>query len=217
MISDKIIVIDNPLAKHYLTILRDKNTPPSTFREYMRKIGFILGYEASRFLKWKNIFVDTPLARANGLKIGKPIYIVGVLGASIPLIQGIWDALPCAGLGLVAAKRIEYDYGVDVEVYYERLPTDLSDYICIIGDPMLATGLTISKTIDILIKRGCRDIVVLAVIASKHGLEYVHQRYPEIPIIVVEVDPLLNDKFFIVPGLGDAGDRGLGVNGLINV
>lgn len=210
MESEKIYVINNPLAKHYLTILRDRSTPPHVFREYLRKTGFVLGYEASRYLRWSNVFIETPLARANGLKPRKPVLIVGILGASIPLAHGIWDAIPWAGLGLVAARRIESSEELDVEIYYQRLPDVLSQYTILIGDPMLATGKTMAKTIEILYEKRGRDIVILTVIASRHGIEYIRSRYKDIPIITVEIDPFLNDKYFIIPGLGDAGDRGLG-------
>jgi uracil phosphoribosyltransferase len=205
----EVILVENPLAKYYLTILRDHRTTPKVFRDYIRRLGYILGYEASRFLKWKKVFVETPLARAEGIEPGKPVLIVGILGASIPMIEGIWDAIPWAGLGLVAARRRELIDGVEVEVYYERLPDDLSIYTILLIDPMLATGKTIVNVIERLKKRGARDIVVLTIISSKQGISYVHETYPEIPIITTAIDPMLNDKFFIVPGLGDAGDRGL--------
>lgn len=204
-----LIVIDNPLAKHYLTVLRDHRTTPKIFRDYIRRLGFILGYEASRYLRWKKVFVETPLAKSEGIELGKPVLIVGILGASIPMIEGIWDALPWAGLGLVAARRREYPDRVEVDVYYERLPEDLSIYTILLIDPMLATGKTLVNVIERLKKRGARDIVILTIISSKQGIEYVRREAGNIPIITVAVDPLLNDRFFIIPGLGDAGDRGL--------
>jgi len=213
LLSENVYVVDNPLAKYYLTILRNRETPPHVFREYLRKTGLVLGYEVSRYLKWSGVFVETPLARASGLKPGKQLIIVGVLGASLPLVYGMWEALPWAGLGLVAARRIEERGDVEVEVYYYRLPDDMSSYTAVIADPMLATGKTMVKSVDLVKERGCRDIVIASVIASRHGIEYVRRRYKEIPIVTVEVDPLLNDRFFIVPGLGDAGDRGLGSYG----
>lgn len=204
-----VYLVDNELAKYYLSILRDRNTKPKTFREYVKKLGFILGYEASRFFKWKSVFIETPLSKTSGVKPCKPLLIVGILGASIPMIQGIWEALPWAGLGLVAARRIESEDDVKVEIYYERLPEDLSPYTILVGDPMLATGKTIVSVIELLREREGQDIVVLAIIASKYGIEYVTSRVGSIPIVAVAIDPFLNDKFFIVPGLGDAGDRGL--------
>ncbi|MET1160139.1 MAG: uracil phosphoribosyltransferase [Thermoprotei archaeon] len=207
---EDVIVIENNLAKYYLTILRNKDTPPKLFRKYLRKLGFILGYEASRYLKWRSVFVETPLARASGVKPGKPVIIVGILGASIPLVEGILEAIPWAGVGLVAARRIESVEDVEIEVYYERLPETLEPYTVLIADPMLATGKTMVATIELLKKRGASDLVILSVIASRYGINYVRSKAGKIPIIVVAIDPYLNDKFFIVPGLGDAGDRGLG-------
>jgi len=205
-----LIIIDNPLAKYYLTILRSKNTTPKIFRDHIRKLGFILGYEASKYLKWRKVFIETPLAKTEGLEPAKPVYIVGILGASIPMIEGIWDVIPWAGLGLIAARRKEYPGKVEVEVYYERLPEDLSFYTILLIDPMLATGKTMVSVIERLRKKGAREIIVLTIISSKQGIEYVWRNAGKIPIITVAVDPMLNDKFFIVPGLGDAGDRGLG-------
>jgi len=210
MSLENIVIIDNPLAKHYLTILRDKNTSPRKFREYLRKLGFIVGYEASRSMKWRRMFVETPLARAEGCRPGKPVIIVGILGASIPFVEGLWEAIPWAGLGLVAARRVESGREIDVEVYYERLPNDLGHFTIIIADPMLATGKTLVSTIQLIKKREGRDIVVATIISSKYGLEYLMSKEPGVTVYTVAVDPILNDKFFIVPGLGDAGDRGLG-------
>ncbi|MEM1662005.1 MAG: uracil phosphoribosyltransferase [Desulfurococcaceae archaeon] len=212
-----VIVLDNPLAKYYLTILRNRETPPSVFREYMYRLGFILGYETSRFINWEKIVVETPLALANGLKPSGKVIIVGILGASIPLVNGMWRAIPWASLGLVAARRIEMGNGVEVKVYYERLKDDLSGFTAIIGDPMLATGSTISAVIEKLVARGCSKVIVASVIASKQGIEYVLGKFRDINIITVEIDPQLNNKFFIVPGLGDAGDRSLDGNGGLDI
>lgn len=204
----KVVLIDNPLANHYLTVLRDRNTKPKVFREYMYRVGFILGYETARLLNWRRIVVETPLAKANGLEPEGKLLIVGVLGASIPLVYGMWEALPWAGLGLVAAKRVEKREGVEVNVFYERLPNDLSDYTVIVADPMLATGSTILATLEKIYGRGCREAIVAVAIASQDGIKALHEK-TDVTIITLAIDPELNDKFFIVPGLGDAGDRGL--------
>lgn len=207
----QITVIDNPLAQHYLTILRDKNTKPMIFREALRRLGFILGYEAAKHLRWRRVFVETPLAKAEGVKPSKPLLIVGVLGASIPLIEGMWEALPWAGLGLVAARRREdLAEGVEVDIYYQRLPDDLSPFTIILADPMLATGKTLVGVIKKLRFRGARDIIVTTVVSSKQGINHLMRNAGELPLITIAIDPILNSKYFIVPGLGDAGDRGLG-------
>jgi len=126
------------------------------------------------------------------------------------MIEGMWDAIPWAGLGLIAARRKEQTDRVEVEVFYERLPSDLSKYTVLLIDPMLATGKTLVSAIENLRKKGAREIIVLTIISSKQGIEYVWENAGNIPIVTIAVDPVLNDKFFIVLGLGDAGDRGLG-------
>ncbi len=210
--GNNVIVIDNPLAKHYVTVIRSKETPPMVFRSIVRKLGFILGYELSRFLQWSNVFVETPLARAKGVVPGNRVIIVGILGASIPLVEGMWEALPWAGLGLVAAKRIEEEDGVKVLTYYTRLPDDLSEYTVVIADPMLATGKTIDTSIEFMKERRAREVIIASIISSKPGIEFLLSKHKSIKIITIEVDPKLNSKWFIVPGLGDAGDRGLGID-----
>ncbi|WP_440059745.1 uracil phosphoribosyltransferase [Thermogladius sp. 4427co] len=205
----ELVLIDNPLAKYYLSVLRDKNTTPRSYRDAARKLGFILGYEISRRLRWSKLFVETNLAKAEGLYPSKPVYIVGVLGASIPMMHGIWDALPWAGLGLVGAKRNIVNGDVEVEIFYERIPSDLSFYTVIIVDPTLASGRTMAKVADIVLGKGGRDIVAATILASKAGVEYFWSRHPQIPLYAVEIDPLLDERFFILPGIGDAGDRSL--------
>ncbi len=210
--SERLKIIDNPLAKYYLTILRDKNTPPHIFRRIMGKIGVILGYEIARELKWMKTFVETPLSKAIGLKPAGKTIIVGILGASIPLIYGLQEALPWAGIGLIAARRIEGGKDVRVVTYYERLPVSLNGYDIVLADPMLATGRTIEASINHLRERGGGRIIIASVLSSRYGVEYLFGRYDDIVIYTIEVDPILNKDYFIVPGLGDAGDRGLGVD-----
>ncbi len=206
---NRVIVIDNPLAQYLLARIRDKNTPPSTFRKILEDLGFILGYEISRLLKWDKIVVETPLAETTGIKPKEKLYIIGILGACIPLVQGMLKALPWAGLGLVAARRIEKEESIEIEVYYKRLLEDLSSYKVVIADPMLATGYTISTTIELLKEHKARDIIISSVISSKQGVDYLLEKYPDIRIVTIAIDPVLNSKWFIVPGLGDAGDRAL--------
>lgn len=205
----KLVLINNPLAKYYLTLLRRKDTPPVQFREIVKKIGFVIGYEIAKELEWNNVFVETTLGRAEGLEPGKPVYIVGVLGASIPMMHGIWEAMPWAGLGIVATRRKLRDTGIEVELYYERLPDDMSPFITVAVDPMLASGRTMVKVVEELRKRGSGKTLVATIIASKPGLQYFAERFPEIPVYAVEVDPVLTKEYYIVPGIGDAGDRSL--------
>jgi uracil phosphoribosyltransferase len=208
-LNENLIIIDNPLAKYYLTMLRRRDTRPAVYRDYVKKIGYIIGYEVSRLLKWKPVFVETSVARTEGIVPGKQVYIIGVLGASIPLMHGIWEALPWAGLGIVAARRFKVENKVLVRLYYERVPQDLSDYTAIAVDPTLATGNTMIKVLEKLDELKCKDYLVATIIASKPGLENLWKRFPGVRVTALSVDPVLNQEFFIVPGIGDAGDRSL--------
>ncbi len=206
VVDNDLRIIDNPLAKHLLTILRSKDTGNIVFRDTLYKLGFILGYEISRELEWRETRVETPLAEAEGILPNKPLWIVAVLGAGIPLATGIHNALPWAGLGLLAARRIE-ENGIRVEIYYERLPRDLNGSPIIIADPMLATGNTMIKVIDIVRERRAGRLFLATVIASKYGLTRVFNAFRGVKVYTIALDPELNDRMFIVPGLGDAGDR----------
>jgi len=210
MDNDKrVYIIDNPLAKYLLTILRNKNTLPPKFREVMRKLGFILAYEISRELMWKEITVETPLSKAKGIEPYTNIWIIAILGAGVPLAQGIHEAFPWAGLGFIAARRFEEDKDIRVEVYYERMPESLKRTITIIADPMLATGNTMVKVLEIVRRRECEKVIIASVVASKYGVKKILDLFNDVNIYVLTIDPELNDKAFIVPGLGDAGDRAL--------
>ena len=207
--GNRVYIIDNPLAKYLLTVLRNKNTLPPTFREVMRKLGFILAYEISRELMWKEITIETPLSKAKGIEPYTNIWIIAILGAGVPLAQGIHEAFPWAGLGFIAARRFEEDKDIRVEVYYERMPESLKGAITIIADPMLATGNTMVKVLEIVRRRECGKVIIASVVASKYGVKKILDLFNDVNICVITIDPKLNDKAFIVPGLGDAGDRAL--------
>lgn len=209
---DRVHVIDNPLAKYYLSCLRDKNTRPDTFRMYMEILGIYLGFELSRYLDWEEVDVETPLAKAKGLKPSGKLLIVAILGASIPLVTGIVKVLPWAGIGLIAARRIEKEGGVEVNVYYKRLPENLSSYTVIVVDPMLATGKTINTVLNYLEEKNVKKTIVATIIASKPGIKYITAKHENTTILTFAIDPILDTNMFIVPGLGDAGDRSLGVS-----
>ena len=207
VIGDKL-----PIARGLLRVLRDKNTGVGEFRRAMRLAGVILALEVSRELEWVTEEVETPLGvRTSELRLRRNPLIIGVLGASLPLIEGFQEVYREAPVALVAAKRIESPGGVDVKVYYERMPGEWRGH-AIVVDPMLATGLTVGKAIDSVLSRGASKVVVASVIASAPGVSYIESRFPGVSIYTLALDPALNDKYFIVPGLGDAGDRSLGVS-----
>jgi len=211
--GDNVYVLSgNPLARHVLRVLRDRETGYEEFRRYMRIAGSILATYALREADWREVKVVTPLdAEAVELEPAAPVYVVGVLGASLPLLEGFTSVAPWARIGLVAAKRVEAGGGpVRTEVYYIRLPSRV-DGPAFVVDPMLATGGTVDAAITILKERGARRVTVASVIAAKPGIERLLERHPDVRIYTLAVDPELDERFFIVPGLGDAGDRALGV------
>ena len=209
----KIYIVSReiPLARHILVILRDKNTGVEEFRRYMRIAGIVLGVSISRSLSWSEKEVVTPLeAKAVELKPSRSLTIVGILGAAIPLVEGILEVYPWADVGLIAAKRREKPGGVSVEVFYARLPKSIGGEAVIV-DPMLATGKTIEASISLVKSKSAGKVIVASVIASEPGIEYLSKRHKDVEIHALAVDPRLDEKYFIVPGLGDAGDRALGV------
>ncbi|MCE4615765.1 MAG: uracil phosphoribosyltransferase [Aeropyrum sp.] len=202
---------DTPLARYILRVLRDRKTGFEDFRRAMRIAGSILAVFASRELDWKPVEVETPLdVRAVELEPASPVYLVGVLGASIPLVEGFASAIPGSRIALVAARRLEEPGRISIEVYYSRLPKRF-DGPAIIIDPMLATGKTVAEAVKLAKSRGAERVVVASVISSRPGVDSLRRLYPDVPIYTLALDPELDENYFIVPGLGDAGDRALGV------
>jgi uracil phosphoribosyltransferase len=209
----RVTIVENPLAKYYLSLLRNKNTRPPQFRDAMEKLGEILAYEASRRLEWISRDIETPLSKTMGLYPSGNIIVVGILGASIPMLNGITRMLPWAGIGLIAARRLETRGGVEPVVYYERLPASMEKYsLTLLVDPMLATGKTIEAAVKHLRRRGAGRILILTIIASKPGLNYILENLRDVDVYTISIDPILNEDYMIVPGLGDAGDRALNVD-----
>lgn len=201
-----------PYARWLLLKLRDRRTDSPTFRYYMREAGRLLAIMSSAELEWTKESVTTPLGvQTEELNLAAPPLLVGVLGAALPLLEGFSEVYPQAPVGLVAARRLEDRDGVKVELYYRRLPR-VHEGVAVVLDPMLATGRTLDRVISEVKSLGSGKVIVGSVIASKQGLSFILSRHPDVSIYTLAVDPELNTSFFIVPGLGDAGDRGLGVS-----
>jgi len=209
-------VLNHPLAQEILTKVRDKRTNQVEFRKGISRLGRLIGYELIKTMKFKEITVETPIAPAKGIEITekKDVLIVTVLRASIPLTDGLLKAFPEARQGIISAKRIELEdakavnYQFDIKIDYMNVPEIRNDTVLIISDPMLASGSTMVKVIDTLLKKGKPKRLILAsVISCPTGLERVLKAFPQAEIITVAIDPELNNKGYIVPGLGDAGDR----------
>ena len=203
-----VSVIDHPLVLASLSVLRAKQTAPEVFRRHVQDISVSLFIEASRSWSTRLITVETPLAVCGGAVLAKPIVLIPILRAGLGMLDGILRVAPDAAIGHIGLYR-------DAETlrpvsYYDRVPVNVVAARVLLLDPMLATGHSACEAASILKAHGATDIQFLCVVACGPGLEQFHREHPDIPIIAAAVDPGLNDHGYIVPGLGDAGDRYFG-------
>ena len=205
---EHVHVSDHPLIRHKLTLLRDKRTDHKQFREIIREMAILLAYEATADLGLKETSVTTPMGVARGEQLTENIGLVPVLRSGLGMVEGIWEMMPGAQVWHIGLYRDERTLR-PVE-YYNKLPVDPTVQVCLILDPMLATGGSAVATVDILKKWGAQRIKFVGIIAAPEGIAALSSAHPDIPIHVAAVDERLNDIGFIVPGLGDAGDRQFG-------
>ncbi len=201
----QLTVCDHPLLQDKLARLRDRSTSPKAFRRLMTESGTILGIEALRSLKTRKASVRTPLASAPGRIEDEPVAVVAVLRAGLGLVPGLLRLVPHAAIGHIGLYRNEET--LNPVRYYVRLPKNLREYNVLLCDPMLATGGSACEAISILKNSGARKIALLSVIAAKAGVSRVASHHPDVRVYTAGLDPKLNKEGFIVPGLGDAGDR----------
>ncbi len=204
----KVYVSDHPLVKHKLTHLRDKDTDPKKFRELIREITLLLAYEATRDLEVAPTKVETPLTTTVGYKLKEPIGLIPILRAGLGMVEGIWEMIPSAEVWHIGLFRDEQT--LRPVAYYNRLPIHPTVSVCLFLDPMLATGGSAVKTVEILKAWGARRIKFMGLIAAPEGIEALSTQHPDVDIYVAAVDEHLNEIGYIVPGLGDAGDRQFG-------
>jgi len=210
----RIHVADHPLVAHKLTILRDATTESPTFRQLTDELVTLLAYEATRDVRTEPVTVQTPVAPAQGVKLAAPKpLVVPILRAGLGMLEGMVRLLPTAEVGFLGMIRDEHT--LKASTYAQRIPDDLSGRQCYVLDPMLATGGTLADAIGFLVERGATDITAICLLAAPEGLAYLEKQLESIkvPVAVVTagLDTELNDQGFIVPGLGDAGDRLYGV------
>jgi uracil phosphoribosyltransferase len=198
----------HPLVAHKLTKLRSKDTEPKKFRELIREISALLTYEATQDILNDPVTVETPLMPAQGFQLREKIGLVPILRSGLGMVEGVWELMPSAEVWHIGLYRDE-DTLQPVE-YYNKLPIEPTVSICLILDPMLATGGSAVVTIDILKKWGVSKIKFVGVIAAPEGIDTLHSAHPDVPIHLAAIDDGLNDVGFILPGLGDAGDRQFG-------
>ena len=208
----RVHVANHPLITHKLTILRDKNTPSPVFRQLVEELVTLLAYEATRDIRTEAITIETPVTTTQGVKLSKPRpIIVPILRAGLGMLEGIVKLLPSATVGFLGIKRDEET--LKPETYANRLPEDLSGRQVFIIDPMLATGGPLIDSIDYVFERGATEVICICLLGAPEGLEAVKQHVGEknVSIVLGALDEKLNEHGYIVPGLGDAGDRLYGV------
>ena len=202
----KVHVFDHPLIQHKLSILRDKNTSVKEFRELISEIAMLMCFEATRDLPLEEIDVETPVATAHCKHIaGKKLAIVPVLRAGLGMVDNMVELIPSAKIGHIGLYR-DPETHKPVE-YYCKLPEDISNRMVYVVDPMLATGGSAVAAIDFLKKHGCRNIIMMNIIGCPEGIKAVQEAHPDVEMFLAAVDEKLNEHAYIVPGLGDAGDR----------
>ncbi len=205
---ENVFQSQHPLVKHKLSKLRDKNTDPKKFRELIREIAMLLAYESTASLALDTIQVETPMGGAGGALLKEKIGLVPILRAGLGMVDGVWEMMPGAEVWHIGLYRDEKT--LRPVQYYNKLPVDPTVQVCLILDPMLATGGSAVATVDILKDWGARHIKFVGIIAAPEGIQALHTAHPDVPIHVAAIDSHLNEIGFIVPGLGDAGDRQFG-------
>ncbi len=203
-------MIDHPCVQHKLAIIRDVETGHKRFRELATEITQFLCYEALKNVKVREVSVQTPLAEALCRKIDTDLVVVPILRAGVGMLEGILELVPTARVGFIGLYRDEETK--QPVSYYDRLPPQTKNGTCIIIDPMLATGGSTNAAIELLKKNGARDIVVVCIVTCPEGLDRVEKAHPDVPVYTAAIDDHLNEDKYIVPGLGDAGDRLFGTS-----
>ncbi|MCA9867866.1 MAG: uracil phosphoribosyltransferase [Anaerolineae bacterium] len=198
----------HPLVKHKLTLMRDKNTKPKKFRQLIREISMLLCYEATADLHTTPIAVESPMGTAQGVELVDKVGLIPVLRAGLGMVDGIWEMMPGAEVWHIGLYRDEQT--LKPVSYYNKLPTLPTVQVCLVLDPMLATGGSATATVDLLKKWGARRVKFVGILAAPEGIARLQGAHPDVPIHIAHIDSHLNEIGYIVPGLGDAGDRQFG-------
>jgi uracil phosphoribosyltransferase len=204
-----VTIITHPLVQHNLTRLRDQRTRPQEFRRVLGEVAALMLHEATRSFTVRPATVRTPLASAKGFQLEREVVLVPVLRAGLGMLDSILQLIPNAKVGFIGLKREETT--LRAMFYHRSLPSDLSDFEVILIDPMLATGGSAVAALDLIMESGGRHVRLVNLVAAPEGIRHVRKHYPRLPIFTAAVDRKLNEKGYIVPGLGDAGDRLFGV------
>ncbi len=199
-------VFNHPLITHKLSIMRNKKTGSKDFRQLLNEIALLMGYELTRDLPLESVTIETPLCKMEAQMIsGKKLAIVPILRAGLGMVDGLLELLPVAKVGHIGLYR-DPESHLPVE-YYCKLPSDIGERLVILVDPMLATGGSACDALTMLKQRGCKNIRFMALVGAPEGVEAVQKAHPDVDIYIAAMDEKLNEHAYIVPGLGDAGDR----------
>ena len=202
----KVHVIDHPMVQHKLSIMRDKETGPKDFRQLLQEISLLMGYEITREIPLEEIQIETPICKMTAKRVlGRKMAIIPILRAGLGMVDGIRTLVPVAKVGHIGLYRNETTH--KPVVYYCKLPEDIQNRLVIVTDPMLATGGSACDALEMLKERGCTNIRLMCLVGAPEGIEKVQREHPDVDIYLAAVDKCLNDDAYIVPGLGDAGDR----------
>lgn len=204
----RVVIADHPLITHKLTVLRDKRTPPPTFRLLVEELMTLLAYEATREVKVDAIEIETPVTTTTGVRISQPTpLIVPIIRAGLGMLEGMVKLIPTAEVGFLGMKRNEET--LVPETYAERLPDHLDERQCFVLDPMLATGGSLAAAINFLFDRGAEEVIAICILGTPEGIKAVRETVGDrnVTLVLGALDDGLNEQAYIVPGLGDAGDR----------
>lgn len=198
----------HPLVKHKLTLMRDRNTKPKKFRQLIREISILLCYEATHDLNTTPLTVESPMGQAEGRELVDKVGLVPILRSGLGMVEGVWEMMPGAEVWHIGLYRDEQT--LKPVSYYNKLPTMPTVQVCLVLDPMLATGGSAVATVDLLKKWGAQRIKFVGILAAPEGIARLEAAHPDVPIHIAHIDSHLNEIGYIVPGLGDAGDRQFG-------
>ena len=202
----KLHIIDHPRIQHKLTIMRKKETGAKDFRELLKEISLLMGYEVTRDIPLEDVRIETPICPMTAKEVsGRKLAIVPILRAGLGMVDGLESLIPVAKIGHIGLYRNEETH--KPVVYYCKLPEDIQERLVIVTDPMLATGGSACDAISMLKERGCNNIRLMCLVGVPEGIEKVSREHPDVDIYIAAVDDHLNENAYIVPGLGDAGDR----------
>jgi uracil phosphoribosyltransferase len=206
METNRLTVVEHPLVQHKLAYLRDKETPTVHFRKLVNEVTLLLTYEATKDMETEEWEIETPLEKMTAQRIsGKKVAVCPVLRAGVGMLDGVLSLVSSARVGFIGMYRDEET--LEPVQYYVKLPTDLSERDAIVLDPMLATGHSSGAAVNAVKEAGAQSVTLVCIVAAPRGIEFIHEQHPEVHIVCAAVDRGLNERGFIVPGLGDAGDR----------